>query len=386
MFSTKNGKLILEAESAKAVGDWKQTTVDGEKSLLWDADRSSYGKVPTGQTLSYEFRTDEGGAYNIALHSARVKSVMNASDRFENGKERTDTGNDAYVSLINAQTGAVVQKPTKLFTGLGSSDKDLKWGTTFDANHKKSAAQVNLAANTEYRLEITGRSDGYALDRITLSNDGVLRDTTSPESSQGGGSSPSPKPKPKPTPTPGDPFEGSLASQFDQIIFHFDGNNNDKDDIAALPMAAAITASADQQDKMTFFYGNNLSEPNSNSQVKAMRASAELAEKLGIDAHSYQDGINQTTNKLVKILDSGQKVLAIEGGPMEAIYRALEQTSPKNRGNVTLLSHSSWNENRAAGSRPGGGKPRTWSDLLNFRKIASQIAPGSGFSTARSAT
>lgn len=158
-------------------------------------------------------------------------------------------------------------------------------------------------------------------------------------------------------------LSNSLIDQFDAITFHFDGNNNDKDDIAALPIAATLAKAVGLEDKITFFYGNNVSESNNTYQVGAMRDSAAFAEKLGIDAYSYQDGIQQTTDELVKILDSGQKVLAIEGGPMEAIYRALEQTSPENRSNVTLLSHSSWNENRAVGTRPGGGKPRTWSDI-----------------------
>ncbi|MGD1896745.1 MAG: hypothetical protein ACFB16_07310, partial [Phormidesmis sp.] len=165
----------------------------------------------------------------------------------------------------------------------------------------------------------------------------------------------------------------SLVNSVDQIIFHFDGNNNDPDDIAALPVAAAIAKSANLQDKTTFFYGNNLSEPNSSSQVQKMRDSAEFAEKLGIDTHSYQDGIDKTTNELVEILNSGQKVLAIEGGPMEAIYRALEKTSAANRSNLTLVSHSSWNEDRDKGSRPGGGKPRTWDDIRSDFSEVTQI-------------
>ena len=42
-------------------------------------------------------------------------------------------------------------------------------------------------------------------------------------------------------------------SEFDAITFHFDGNNNDKDDISALPIAAALTNSAGLQNKTTFF-------------------------------------------------------------------------------------------------------------------------------------
>ena len=95
-------------------------------------------------------------------------------------------------------------------------------------------------------------------------------------------------------------------ADFDQIISHFDGNNNDKDDIAALPIAATILQGAGLQNKSTFFYNNNLGEPNNQSQVKAMRKSAAFAEKLGIDTFDYQANTQQATNELVKILNSGQ--------------------------------------------------------------------------------
>ncbi|MEM7579313.1 MAG: hypothetical protein AAF316_05555 [Cyanobacteria bacterium P01_A01_bin.80] len=182
----------------------------------------------------------------------------------------------------------------------------------------------------------------------------------------------------------------SLISQFDYVISHFDGNNNDKDDIAALPMAALLTKAAGIEEKSTFFYGNNLGEPNKSSQVEAMRESAEFAEKLGIKTYDYQANTNAATDALVKTLNSGKEVLAIEGGPMEAIYRALEKTSPDNRKNVTLLSHSSWNENRDVASKPGVTDVRTWSDIkkdfpeVKLIEIADQNGKGdSGFNSSQ---
>ena len=115
----------------------------------------------------------------------------------------------------------------------------------------------------------------------------------------------------------------SLADEFDRIVFHFDGNKNDSDDVAALPIAAMLTNSADLQDQTAFFYNNNLAENNDNNLVEAMRESPTFAEKLGIDTFDYQSDTEATTDKLVDIFNSGQKVLAIEGGPMEAVYRAL---------------------------------------------------------------
>ncbi len=75
---------------------------------------------------------------------------------------------------------------------------------------------------------------------------------------------------------------------FHYIVSQFDGNNNDKDDIAALPIAAALTNAAGLQRKSTFFYDDNVSEPNINDQVQHMRAGAAFAEKLGIETVDYQ--------------------------------------------------------------------------------------------------
>ncbi len=157
----------------------------------------------------------------------------------------------------------------------------------------------------------------------------------------------------------------SLASKFNKIVFHFDGNNNAPDDLAALPIAAMLARSGDLEDKTTFFYNNNLSENNNSSQVEKMRNSAAFAEKLGVATVDYQANIGAATDKLVNIFNSESKVLSIEGGPMEAVYRALAKTSASNRQNITLLSHSYWNENRDVINRPGVKEARTWSDLKN---------------------
>lgn len=185
VYAGQNGTVVLEAESAKLQGEWASRTVDGEKGVLWDADRSNYGTVDPDEKLTYTFATDEDGTYYAALHSTRVKSVMNDNDRYENGSggdERSDTGNDIYFGIKDAETGEYVQQPIKLFTGLGDTDQDLRWGTTFDGNGGKQAAKVTLEANKAYELEITGRSDGYFLDKITLNKGAALKDADATQS------------------------------------------------------------------------------------------------------------------------------------------------------------------------------------------------------------
>ncbi|MEL6385484.1 MAG: calcium-binding protein, partial [Cyanobacteria bacterium J06626_18] len=141
------------------------------------------------------------------------------------------------------------------------------------------------------------------------------------------------------------PVQGSFIGQFDHVVSHFDGNAVDKDDVAAVPVAGLLLNSAGLANKSTIFYNNNLSAPNGKLQTEQMRNSAAFVEeKLGIDTYDYQANTNVAINALADILNSGKKVLILEGGPMEATYRALAKVTPKNRSNVTLVSHGRFNE------------------------------------------
>ncbi|MEM1352078.1 MAG: hypothetical protein AAGF27_07020 [Pseudomonadota bacterium] len=183
-FYGQNGQLILEAESGDAEGNWQEIRLDGETTMLWDADSSSYRSPPANQSIDFDFVVEDSGTYTIALRGARVRDVMNDSDRLEaNGSLRTDTGNDAYIKVTNLDTDQVVVEPTKLFVGLGDRDEELRWGSTFDEHGSGfRTATVNVEAGTNYGLEIIGRSDAFAIDRITLSLTGRLYDENTEES------------------------------------------------------------------------------------------------------------------------------------------------------------------------------------------------------------
>ncbi|MEM9910185.1 MAG: hypothetical protein AAF922_05320 [Pseudomonadota bacterium] len=183
-YFAQNGQLVVEAESGESEGNWEEISFDGETAMLWDANSSSYGRAPDNEAITFEFATEESGTYTIALHGGRMRDVMNDSDlRDGDGSLRTDTGNDVYIRITNLENAEEVVGPTKLYIGLGNSDEDLRWGSTFDpAGGGHVSATAELQANTAYKLEVIGRSDAFALDRITLSNDGALYDTEVDES------------------------------------------------------------------------------------------------------------------------------------------------------------------------------------------------------------
>ncbi|MEM1265822.1 MAG: hypothetical protein AAGI50_07370 [Pseudomonadota bacterium] len=143
------------------------------------------------------------------------------------------------------------------------------------------------------------------------------------------------------------------AGGCDQVIFQFDGNNNDPADIAAMPIAALIAAAAG------------------------------FSRSLGIATHSYEGHVEDATEALVAMLNSGEKVLILEGGPMTATHDALARVSAANHSNITIVTHSVWNETQGV----------LWADMktlfpdVTFVSIAdrngwttpTENAPGSGF-------
>ena len=148
-----------------------------------------------------------------------------------------------------------------------------------------------------------------------------------------------------------------IADEFDYIVMQFDGDVYDRDDIAALPVAATLLNAAGLADKTVFMYNNNLNVPGNGSQINDMRAAADYAESLGITTVDYEANEAGATQQLTSIINSGRKVLMIEAGPMEAAYRALDAADGSNIDNITFISHSTWNEDfNERGSR-------TWSDL-----------------------
>ncbi|MGK7912221.1 MAG: cadherin repeat domain-containing protein [Synechococcus sp.] len=173
LFQANQGQVIVDATSVQPRGDWTRTTVQNRRALLYRGP-NSFGRALPNQQMEFRFRTDVGGQYFISLYGARDNSLVVP---FEN-----DRGNDLFVGIVNAETGAVVQRPTKLPTFLRDSNLSLTWGSTFSVSKELSPATVDLSPNTEYRFLITGRSAGYLFSRVTLSTRRALRNANAPES------------------------------------------------------------------------------------------------------------------------------------------------------------------------------------------------------------
>ncbi|MEM8714413.1 MAG: cadherin repeat domain-containing protein [Cyanobacteria bacterium P01_G01_bin.4] len=173
VYFANQGKVVLDSTSLRPQGDWVRATIDNRKALLYKGP-NSFSRALPDQQLEYRFRTDAGGQYFISLYGARDNSLV---EEFE-----ADRGNDLFVGIVDAETGEVVQRPTKTPTFLGDANLTFKWGSTFSVKKVLGPATVSLKANTEYRLLLTGRSRGYAFSRVTLSTDRAFRNLNAPES------------------------------------------------------------------------------------------------------------------------------------------------------------------------------------------------------------
>lgn len=220
----KNGLVVMQAEDGKFVipgasgnAAWDLETglkgYKGDGYLLFDTKTDYFsdkaaGTAPTGP-LKYTFRIDGddedvSGRYFISLRA--MKPVTG---------EGSDRNNDFYVAVNPIDEGPSGWK--KVFWS-GSAEKWL-WGTTYDANHKKSPAAFEVDGAGDYTIYISGRSRQAGLDEIHIQKGSKSTDAGAPTSDLvSGGTKPAPKPQPQPEPD-GTDEEGRVDAVVDGLKF-----------------------------------------------------------------------------------------------------------------------------------------------------------------------
>ncbi len=188
-----NTGIVIEAESVSPRGYWKQHTYLEETparetwrtGLLFDPPKSFLNGPVNAQTLTYRFKTKEAATYRLALFMARDKSKFSKDDPGGSGNWGDQRNNDVYLKLIEANTNKTIYGPTRLFFG-GRKDLNdrLVWGNHYDNKNggkdgwkSSTRAEHALKANTEYKLEVTGRGDGVIVDKITVRSNAHLQAT-----------------------------------------------------------------------------------------------------------------------------------------------------------------------------------------------------------------
>lgn len=136
-----------------------------------------------------------------------------------------------------------------------------------------------------------------------------------------------------------------------RIAMSFDGNQHDPDDVGALPMSLAFTWAAGLKDNVTFVeHSNHICNVNNVLHGKMKESAAGVIERFGYDANRihdfYSDPAAATAKFVVEINKStaNNPLWIIAAGPMESIWRAINQSNKNVLSHVSIVSHSTWNE------------------------------------------
>ncbi|WNJ20424.1 T9SS type A sorting domain-containing protein [Pontibacter sp. G13] len=155
-----------------------------------------------------------------------------------------------------------------------------------------------------------------------------------------------------------------------RIAMSFDGNDNDADDIVAMPMCCAILQAAGLTGQVVHLEYSNHIASNDAGQAADMETSITgCINRFGIPSGIVYNGFNSTNAARNNLADeisastANDPLWIIAAGPMETIWRAFDRAVSQNGTSalqhVTVISHSPWNENYTSGS----SMPHDWSDL-----------------------
>lgn len=194
-FVETNGVLIMEAESSPAAGDWDLESsiggFSGNGYLRWNG--QNFFGTPGNGTITYRFRIQRAGNYELLWRS-----------RITIGDNRTEH-NDSWAQFptgqnINGEQG--LNGWTKVFM---STLNEWAWQSATVDNVGRRVRQFFPAG--EHTMQISGRSNGHAIDRIALFNytDNSISSSSFNSRSTSGttdGSAPVSPPEPTPVPVP----------------------------------------------------------------------------------------------------------------------------------------------------------------------------------------
>ncbi len=166
-----------------------------------------------------------------------------------------------------------------------------------------------------------------------------------------------------------------------------DGNIHDRDDIAASPIEVALIAKAGRQKDVVYWgYADHYWQTVAAQEVDERVSVVNTAQMWGgynmaVFRNVRNDGgaaISALTDEINKsTLNDPLTIMTL--GPMQVVGKAIEQSNASARANVTVVSHSNWNDVHATTFGSGEGLDATrynWSKLgglgVNRRHIRDQ--------------
>ncbi len=158
-----------------------------------------------------------------------------------------------------------------------------------------------------------------------------------------------------------------------RIAVSADGNMHDADDICASPMIVAMIGKTGNQAKLVHYdYANHYWQSTAASE-EAMRTSVvDTASQWGGFSPVFFNATQQRDAAVAHLAaeinkSTADDPLVILGlGPQQTVGMAVAQSDKTRRGYVTLMSHSTWNDNHATKYGASEGLP---SPLYSYTKI-----------------
>ncbi len=198
-FVERNGIVVMDVESTSPAGSWRrETSIGGYKGsayYVWrGADRFASSGAGQG-TMRYRFRINTPGNYQLRWRS-RIASGNSATESNDSWVRFPTGRNVSGEHSLNGWTKAYMNT-------LGSWSWDAR---TVDG--RGLPLRQYFSAGDHY-LEVSGRSNGHALDRIVLYryasvnySQNAFERLAQSSTTSGGSSNPEPRPEPQPEPQP----------------------------------------------------------------------------------------------------------------------------------------------------------------------------------------
>jgi hypothetical protein len=159
-----------------------------------------------------------------------------------------------------------------------------------------------------------------------------------------------------------------------RIAISSDGNWHDRDDICASAVTVALIAKTGNQARLVHFdYADHYWQSDA-TREELMRVSTTQTATLwgGFDMSVFYNSTQALNAAVIHLVAEINKSTAADPlvilgvGPMQVIGLAVAQSDPAHRNYVTLVSHSTWNDNHATAAGPGEGLTGT---AYSYNKI-----------------
>jgi hypothetical protein len=143
-----------------------------------------------------------------------------------------------------------------------------------------------------------------------------------------------------------------------RIALSSDGNEHDHDDWAATPLALALLASRGLQDRLVLYtysdhvWGSDHDKPGARAQMTT--GAVEGGRRFGftrtkfIEAVAGPEAAYDAMAAEVDRSSADDPLIIVAAGPMQVVGEALNRSKTDRRRFVTVISHSSWNDNHSA--------------------------------------